>query len=81
MLEFIQVDKDVDLWTLIAFHFQSFLFQGFLIIVAINTVSSAYLKLITVYPSNLIPGYPSRFRIIVSLYIEIGGLLKASILY
>ena len=34
---------------------------------AINTVSSAYLKLFKLCPPTLIPGYPSKFHVIISL--------------
>ena len=33
----------------------------------INTLSPAYCNLLTLCPSTLIPGYPSRFRILISL--------------
>ena len=42
-------------------HHKSSLFS------ATYTVSSAYLKLLMLYPSILILGYPSRFSIIISL--------------
>ena len=43
---------------------KSSLFSG------INTVSSACLKLFQLCPPTLIPGFPSRFCIIISLYRE-----------
>ena len=58
---------------LFAFQFRPFFLQQCLIVLAnlllssaINSVSSAYLKLFTLFLPTLIPGYPSKFRIIIS---------------
>ena len=93
LLNFISVDKDVDLWTFIVlteqttntsvfllFHSNQFFLLSPTTIFTIrgrsslffasNNMSAAHLKLFKLFPSTLIPGYPSRFRIIIPWYRE-----------